>query len=234
MGRTLSLLLISAGGFPGPGGCPSGQSLPGRYGWCFAENEQENPWEALQVELGYDSGVSTVTLMAGRGTQTVMVYPPAGKVMGSIARAVQGMTGKTYGMPWDQLLILSPAHAHLLAKSGWSKKKIRDFIHEKARLSVEEAEAAGISVMGAEWKERLGAISDKSTLDPVPTIGDRNTLVPITERPENLVIIVAGGTGSDNSTFIPCGEKRVTGQIDKYKPARWRELLKMAEDEAMY
>ena len=89
IGRAISLVLINgAGGCAGPGGTPSGQSLPGRYTWCFAENEEQNPWQPLHLELGYDAGLSTVTIMAGRGTQTIMAHPPAEKVLGSIVRAV--------------------------------------------------------------------------------------------------------------------------------------------------
>ena len=120
-------------------------------------------------------------------------------------------------MPWDQLLILSPAHARLFADSGLSKQDIQKFVYEKARISMAEAEAAGLELSLGEWEQRLASASDK------------NTLVPMVEKPEDLVIIVAGGTGSGNSTFVPCLGKKVTVGIDKYKPAHWNELLKKNE-----
>lgn len=211
IGRSIGLVLINgAGGYAGPGGHPSGQSLPGRFTWCFAENEEENPWGPLHSELGYTGDTSTVTIMAGRGTQTIMAHAPAEKVLGSIAHALQGVTISRYAVPWDQLLILSPAHARLLADGGFSKQDIQTFVYEKARLSVAEAEALGLELSSLEWAQRLAKGDDK------------NTFVPMIEKPEDLVIVVAGGTGSDNSTLVPCLGKKVSVEIDKYKPEHWK------------
>jgi hypothetical protein len=65
------------------------------------------------------------------------------------------------------------------------------------------------------------------------TISDKSILVPMTEKPEDLVIVVAGGPGSDNSTLIPCIVRKLTEEIDKYKPSNWGELLKKADKEHM-
>ena len=110
IGRAMSLVLINgAGAYAGPGGTPATQSLLGRYTWCFAENEENNPWQPLHVELGYGVDVSTVTIMAGRGTQAVFVSPPADKILASIALAIQGITVRHSAVSWDQLLVLSSA-----------------------------------------------------------------------------------------------------------------------------
>ncbi|HUJ75183.1 MAG TPA: hypothetical protein VL359_10010, partial [bacterium] len=37
---------------------------PGKYAFCFAENEAESPWEPLHVERGFKREESTVTLFA--------------------------------------------------------------------------------------------------------------------------------------------------------------------------
>ena len=124
-------------------------------------------------------------------------------------------------LPWDQLLILSPSHAQLLADAGWSKKEIRDFVHEKACISLAEAGEAGMAPVQPELRQRLAAVNDRSML------------VPITEKPEDLVIVVAGSPGVDVSTFVPGIHRKRIGEIDKYKPANWQELIKAASDELM-
>jgi len=172
--------------------------------------------------VGYDPDVSTVTVMAGRGTQTIMVFPPVEEVLGSIAHAVQGITLRGWALPVDQLLILAPAHAQLIADAGWSKQEIRNFVYEKARISIAEGEAAGM---------RLLPWSAKEWLEWVTTVTDKSTLVPLLERPASLVIIVAGATASANSTFVPCSATRITGEIDKFKPANWRDLIKAAKEQ---
>jgi hypothetical protein len=233
IGRTLNLLLATAGSYSGmPAGAPRAHSLPGRFTWCFAENEAENPWQPLHVELGKDPETSTLTLLPGRGTQTIMVYPPAEKIMGSIAWAVKGVTGAMYAYPYDQLLVLCPAHAHVLAKAGWSKVDIRNYVYENARISVAQADVIGIHVEGKIWRKKLGA--DPHEMYTKATIIDRNTMVPMTDSPEYLTIVVAGGPGSDNSTFIPCLSKKLTGEIDEYKPVNWPSLIKKAKRELNY
>ena len=57
IGRTINLLITNLmGSYP----VLSSQSLPGRYTWCFAENESESPWEPLNVELGLGAGVNNI------------------------------------------------------------------------------------------------------------------------------------------------------------------------------
>ena len=232
IGRALNLILSTAGGYSGPPeGTPRGQSLPGRYTCCFAENEAENPWQPLHVELGYPRDVSAVTLMLSSGTHTIMVHPPAEQVAGSVAWAIKGLTRKSYAMSYDQLLVLGPAHAHVLANAGWSKTAIKDYVYKKARLSVAQAEEIGLTVGWGEWRERLGA--NPSAMYASATVSDKSILVPMTEKPDDLVIVVAGGPGSDNSTLIPCIVRKLTEEIDKYKPSNWPELLKKADKELM-
>jgi hypothetical protein len=233
IGRALSLLLETAGAYSGmPAGTPRAHSLPGRYTWCIAENESENPWQPFHVEIGRNPDESMVTLLAGRGTQTIMVYPPAEQIIGSISWAVKGITCKSYAYPFDQLLILGPAHAHVLAEAGWSKQAIRDFVYENARISVAQADAIGMTVEGRIWRKNLGA--DEYAMFPKTTIGDRSLMAPMIDTPDNLMIIVAGGPGSDNSTLIPCMARRLVGEIDQYKPAKWQELIKKARKELSY
>ncbi|MBW2028516.1 MAG: hypothetical protein JRJ03_02590 [Deltaproteobacteria bacterium] len=213
IGRSISLLLINgAGAYAGQGGLPTTHSLPGRYTWCFAENEENSPWEPLHVELGHEHPESTVTVMGGRGTQALMVSPPATKILNSIKRALEGVTVTRYPIPWDQLLILSPEHARVLVRSGWSKAEIKRYLHENASISEEEAVAARSTLS----KEK-GEYPEKGSMIGRP--------VPVIAKPDHLVIIVAGATGANTSTFIPSIMKRVTGQIDPFKPANWKELL---------
>jgi hypothetical protein len=233
IGRAVNLLLETAGAYSGlPAGTPRAHSRPGRYTWCLAENEAENPWQPLHIELGKEPGASTVTLLAGRGTQTIMVYPPAEQIVGLIAWAVKGITSKTYASPFAQLLILCPAHAHVIADAGWSKEDIRNYVYENARISVAQADAIGLTVEGKVWRKKLGA--DEYAMFPQATISDRSIMAPMTDSPDDLMIVVAGGPGSDNSTLIPSATKKLIGDIDKYKPAHWQELVKKAKKELQY
>jgi len=221
IGRTLSLLLINgAGAYFGPGGNLACQSIPGRYSWCFAENEESNPWKPLHVELGYPAEASTVTVLPGKGTHLIFLQPPIEHLLNMIAHAVQGVSVREFGVPWDQLLVLSPSHARSLADAGLSKQDIQDFVFKKARISLAEGEATGfIFRQSPEWAKRVEGVTDRE-----------GTLIPKTEKPEDLKIMVAGGQNCVSSTLIPGLCNMVTVDVDKYKPAAWNRLIEAAAE----
>lgn len=86
IGRAIRLIMNNIGG-----GWPWAVSLagigqPGRYTLCLAENEQQNPWEPLHVELGYDKDVSVVTVTRAETAINVTGgLEELASVMGSLA-----------------------------------------------------------------------------------------------------------------------------------------------------
>jgi len=222
IGRAIRLYLINGGGgFSGPGGKPTTQATPGAYGWVFAENEEENPWQPLNMELGYKKDTNTISIAVARGSQNISAFAPAANVAYAIAFAVRGQVEKSIAYAFPQLVVLSPAHATTLANAGWSKKDIQNFVFEKARIPLAEVEATGRSVGSKELEQQLVGAA-------------KSTLVPVINKPEQIVIIVAGSSGSDNSTLIPSDGSWLTTEIDKYKPANWQQLIKTAKEELRY
>jgi hypothetical protein len=218
IGRAISLILINGvGQIPGSES-PSVQSLPGRYTWCFAENEEANPWQPLHVELGYAKEASTVTVECARGTQNFRpIWREPAQILSQIAHVIQGHVVGANAPPWDQVLILGPSDAEALSDGGWTKQDIKRYLYENARLPVWKVKAAG----GAElWA---------SALEKWQTVVDDNTTIPILNKPDCLVIVVAGGRGSHNSTFVPCCEGRASEEIDQYRPKGWEVLLQEAK-----
>ena len=68
IGRALQLVVRNVGGGR-PGGVDRATlGQPGKYTFCFAENEEDSPWEPLSVERGIAPGVSAVTLVRRRRT----------------------------------------------------------------------------------------------------------------------------------------------------------------------
>src|SRR5262245_55746564 len=81
------------------------------------------------------------------------------------------------------LLSLGPEHAATIARDGYDKAAVRQFLFEHARFP--------LARLGREYREqqvtRLGAVDD-------PT-----TLVPIVESPGGIAIIAVGGAGKHSS-----------------------------------
>src|SRR6201987_6537346 len=67
IGRALQLVIRNVGGGR-PGGVDRATlGTPGKYSFCFAEDEGGSPWESLAVEPGFEPDVATVTVFAGGG-----------------------------------------------------------------------------------------------------------------------------------------------------------------------
>ena len=72
IGRALRLIIRNVAGLT-PGEMDKATlSSPGRFSFCFAENEARSPWEPLHVEKGYAPESSTVTLAGILGIYRVM------------------------------------------------------------------------------------------------------------------------------------------------------------------
>ena len=136
IGRAISLIFINGVG-QSPGiESPSVISHPGKYTWCFAECETANPWEPLHVERGFAPEVSTVSLMSASGSQAIKVaVRDPSDILNFIICAIEGQQFDAVSPPRaDQLLVLGPSDAGVLANGGWTKPDIKRYLSEHAHL----------------------------------------------------------------------------------------------------
>src|SRR5260370_12733332 len=90
LGGALQLILTNLGGAR-PGEIDmSTLGNPGKFSYCIAENEEENPWEPLHVELGFHAEQSAVTLFAAEPPKGVSEHNARGArgVLKSIGHAL--------------------------------------------------------------------------------------------------------------------------------------------------
>jgi hypothetical protein len=190
LGRALRLMLLNIGGaLPGEMDKAT-QGQPGKYSFCFAENEDASPWEPLQVERGYARDANTVTVVGALGTWSMnMTARRAEEVIAMIGDTMQYPASSDYMYGGAPFIVLSPQHANLFHREGWSKAEVKRRLWEASKLR------AGRS-KGSEF-ERLsnGRRAELGELDP-------DSIVPISEKPDDISIVVAGGPGS-HSVFLP-------------------------------
>ena len=122
IGRFLRLAIIALGGSrPGMNDL-STQGSPLKYCFCFAENEEKNPWPPFHVSAGFKKKESVVSLMAGGWCH----WSFSGD-LDHIARAVAGFY-------WHRqsLIIMAPGSARVYARKGMSKEDVERYIWEHA------------------------------------------------------------------------------------------------------
>ena len=194
IGRALRLVMRNLGGARPGDQEKSTQAWPGKVTFCFAENEARSPWEPLQVQHGFSKEISTVTVVAVRG-----VYPvcegtqEAGiGVLQTVAASMRVMGSPIYNQnPRNELpviLALGPEHATEIAGAGFSKRDVRNYLFEHARMPVGQL---------------LGRVYNGT--DPWPAwidTSDPRTTVPMVASPDHFIVVVAGGDGR-HSAWMP-------------------------------
>ena len=185
IGRAIRLIQMNIGGaFPGQADM-STQGQPGKYTSCIAENEEDNPWEPLHVERGFEAATSTVTVAATENPHNINDHwaVSAEELLTTIAGTMKTMGSNNFLMQYGEPIIaLGPEHAATIAKGGFSKSDVKAFIHENARIP------------RGNFHERL----IRQFYSKLP----EDALIPITPAKEDIIIIVVGGAGK-HSSFLP-------------------------------
>lgn len=191
IGRALRLTMRNLGGAK-PGGMEkSTLAWPGKISMCFAENESRCPWEPFRADRGYDGNVTTVSVLATRGLIGITegVQDTGTGVLETIAANMR-MVGAPiyYQMDVPVIVCLGPEHAAEIARAGYSKQDVRNYLFEHCRLPV------GVLKNRGYWASDCWPLSVDMNNDEV--------LVPIVSDPSYLWIVVAGGDGR-HSAWLP-------------------------------
>jgi hypothetical protein len=202
IGRALQLVVRNVGGGR-PGGVDrAALGNPGKYTFCFAEREQDSPWEPLSVERGLPPGASAVTLFAASGVQAMadQISRTPESLAGSLAACLRVVGHPKLALAWDAFVVISPEHARTFRQAGWSKPRLRQ---ELAEL---------LTVPGAEMVRGAGGIAEG-----LPE-SMREASIP-KFRDGGLWFVHAGGTAGMFSAIIggwvsgPSGSQPVTVEV---------------------
>ncbi|HSW59061.1 MAG TPA: hypothetical protein VLH15_11695, partial [Dehalococcoidales bacterium] len=183
---------------------------PGKFAMVAAENEEDNPWEPLHVEHGFNKEDNTITLTFPQCYD--QIYPYGTDDMGLLKTMLINLTPYRTGIT---AFILTPTNARALAKRGWNKKSIKEYVIKNAATPLEkEAYFFGAALTSPE----------KIAQNP-------GTMVPII-KPGNLglnivQIYVLGGMGAWVGIATGGGDIR-TEKVEL--PGRWGSLVKKYKD----
>jgi hypothetical protein len=184
---------------------------PMKFSMVAAENEEDNPWEPLHVERGFNKTDSTISLTFPQSYDQLVPYGTDDK--GLLNTMIFNLTPLRMGITG---FILTPTNAQSLAKQGWSKKAIKEFVIENAKVPWGHHQGSWAPMFETGEK-----IPDLKPDDLVPIIrkGPRNT--------DPVQIYVFGGMGSW------LGIASGGGSISTEKvelPANWDKLVKKYKD----
>lgn len=185
IGRALGLVIRNVGGGR-PGGVDRATlGQPGKYTFCFAEDEDGSPWEPLSVERGVPEGTSAVTLFPGEGPRAVVdqLSREPESLARSLAASLRTVAHPKLAIAFDAMLIVSPEHARVFREAGWTKAQLRSRLLELTTVPGKDL------VRGADGIAE--GLPDHVAEMEIPKF-----------RPEGLQIVHAGGTAGLFSAII--------------------------------
>jgi hypothetical protein len=211
----------------------------------LAENEDELAvigWHPCCSDFGFNAGDNTVTISRYTGGDVIASVhgENAERVMPYLADAVAKQVGWelafTVGMATSSqrpLLILSPIIAKTIAASGWSRRDVKQYLFEHARIP-----ASKFELYIGKWTHLLP--ENRTLLDYVnmgrasrvfAESSDPARMVPIVGRAEDFMLAVSGDPLRTNAyTFVHNGILGYPVCKAIRLPAKWQELLQEARD----
>jgi hypothetical protein len=194
IGRALRLVMINVGGVRPGETSMSTFGHPGRYTYCIGEHEEVSPWPPYHAGRGLTAADSAVTVFAGEAPHGISDHASR------TARALAGSLGWSMASLWNAkhfplyshtMLVVGPEHARTLADGGWSKDDLVRHIFETVRVPYGRLKPDEDSGEGTNLRFAKGG-------EPAP-----DQPIPKFPSPEELHVVVAGGTAGRFSMAIP-------------------------------
>ncbi|HEX9409962.1 MAG TPA: hypothetical protein VGA23_09950 [Methylomirabilota bacterium] len=194
IGRALRLVMINVGGVRPGETSMSTFGHPGRYTYCIGEHEEVSPWPPYHAGRGLTAADSAVTVFAGEAPHGISDHASR------TAQALAGSLGWSMASLWNAkhfplyshtMLVVGPEHARTLADDGWSKDDLVRHIFETVRMPYGRLKPDEDSGEGTNLRFAKGG--EPAADQPIPKF----------PSPEELHVVVAGGTAGRFSMAIP-------------------------------
>jgi hypothetical protein len=136
IGRAVQLVIRNIGGGRPQEVDRATLGNPGKYTYCFAEDEEGSCWEPLSVERGIAPGKSAVTVFAGYGLQGVVDQKSRDpeSLCRSFAECMKAIYNIKLAPACDAMLVISPEHERTFRSAGWSKLQVYDALYRLTEM----------------------------------------------------------------------------------------------------
>lgn len=195
IGRALGLITRNIAGFR------DGESSMGCFGWpgspwVMAEDEEGSPWPPYHVDLGFPREASTVTaMMMMNMTNQAMT---AGDTAEPHLTGLCYKLGQAFGTTFMQMgedhgcmnVFISPGNAKVIARDGYSKQAVREYLAKNATLTVREINEE-LRFTFADNKDTVHSLAASGI---IPKEWDRapEDRIPFITNPRVIHIVVCG------------------------------------------
>jgi hypothetical protein len=203
---------------------------PSRYAnIIFAEDEEGLPrdWEPLHVERGFFKGANVITIHAvATATNITSIHASTKETVLETLHQFARIMGSDYGNIFfcylensaPGVLVMPRGIAQGMVDAGWTKKRIKEFLWQNSKFPW--------SVVSSDSEVFRRA---KDVMKQYVPPGEP---WPIAVKPDNLMIVVAGGKQSGHGYWMRlgcCTTQPISTEIEL--PQNWEALITRAEEE---
>ncbi|MBI3969210.1 MAG: hypothetical protein HY329_26510 [Chloroflexi bacterium] len=186
IGRTMRLVLMNClGATPGIMD-RSTVGNPAKYTHCIAEDWTETRWTPHHIERGFQPEDSSVTLCATESPIHINNHAArdAEGILSTYADTMTGAGIATVLGNGQWVIGIGPEHRDTIIGAGWSKDDVRNFIHDKTRVSRGRLIRAG----------RIGG---------TPSPEEDAKMVQCIVEPNDIIVVACGGPAGRWGFAIP-------------------------------
>ena len=185
IGRAVNLAIVNVcRSVPGHAdlACISSQA---EFTYCFAEDPALTPWTTINAER-YDPQTTTVYVLKAEPPHDIIDFlsQNGGDLMDTFVDSCTTLGSNNSYIPGPLILVMTPDHAQLLQRDGWTKDSIREHVHAHAHHAAPMVRNRGLVPVRPKGFE---------TRHPMP----------VTRSPKDVEMVVVGGRGGHSSVILP-------------------------------
>lgn len=206
IGRAINLILVNLGGAKPGEADRSTFGQPGNFAFCIAENEENSPFDPLHVDRGFARNDSTVTVIGAEPphiNNNATAETPQDVLLTTVSMMKNLGSMNSY-LQGESVVCLSPEHADIIARHGWKKTDVQQFLFEHARNPVRELKRGG--PYGSD-------VGKYQTWPRWINRSDDNAMVPVARQPSGFMVLVAGGPGKQTAYLPTWATRSATRKI---------------------
>lgn len=155
------------------------------FTYCFAEEPELAQWEMINEER-FDSETTTVYVLKAEPIHDIIDFlsQDGHDLLDTITHCCTTLGSNNAYIPGPLVVCLTPDHAMMLKKAGYTKEMIREHIHTYAYHEVPMVRNRG--------------------LVPVrPPEFENKHPMPVTRSPKDVEVVVVGGRGGHSGVILP-------------------------------
>ena len=157
---------------------------PGKFSYCISEDEENTSWLSLAEDREMPEGTSSVTVMSAGSPRQIMnewTTNPE-EILDTFVAEIKSCMRHYSIWPGNYAIVIPPQLRTHFENAGWSKKDIRKYVFENARIKRKEwADCGKGSVVGSKGEQEYIALTDEN----------------------HLLVIAAGGPAGGFGAIIP-------------------------------